>query len=213
MKTTFILGLPRCGSLALSNILNNTNCIAHHEGYDFNIDPTEGEWLDTYAGERWQAAYLDNKSFVSCDISSNPELIYLFLKYSHYNSDLKDVETPTIIIIKTSPHHCIDSIVKLTGDSEVKDAVGLLHTLAAETLSLAATMEVRHKWKVLGIDKHENTNPQQFTRSQMMEIALTTGALNQYSQHELKRIEYLRKCHFSVSSPLLRESMSKIKKN
>jgi len=35
MKATYLLGLPRCGSLALSKIADTYNCLAHHEGGDY----------------------------------------------------------------------------------------------------------------------------------------------------------------------------------
>jgi hypothetical protein len=213
MKTTFIMGVPRCGSLALSIMLNNSYCLAHHEGFDFETAKEGSKWEHTYAGKRWLQAREEGKNFVSCDISMNPPLIFLFKEYlSKLDSyEKSDIETPTIIYINVAISKSCESLLKIIGDKVHFDHLLInLRLLSLSMISTVKYMKDNYKWRGASISKYTNEDPRFFTRSQIMDIATACGANDkdgEFHALEMDRMYYLSRCNLSVSSSLLHESM------
>lgn len=213
MKTTFILGVPRCGSLALSVMLNNFFCLAHHEGFDFETAKEGSKWEHTYAGKRWLQARQEGKNFVSCDISMNPPLIFLFKEYlSKLTAEQKaGIDTPSVIYINVPIHQSCKSLLKIIGDRvEFEHLLNNLRLLSLAMVSTVNYMKDNYGWRGGSISKYTNDDPRFFTWSQIIDIATVCGAINNDSEFntlEMDRMHYLSRCSLSVTTELLHESM------
>lgn len=214
MKTTFLLGLPRCGSLALSVMTNTSSCVSHHEGHDFTVMP---KWRNTYAYTAWMAAKQSKKNYFCCDVSSCLDLISAFLKFKKELSESKD--TFQLIYIESCIDRCVDSFERIGISNAYSYAY--LHGMSHRIRTLLEAAHKDKEWNILEINKEqgESINGSKFfTRSQLTEITRYVGShtndsKSSLSKIELDKLEYLRRCHISLSPDLLNENIKRYSDN
>jgi len=195
MKTTFLIGLPRCGSLALSIMMNNTYCYAHHEGLDFDRK-RERSFDETASSILMNRAHKAGKNYFCCDISCSIDLI---AKYCDHN--LEFGISPTfglqVVHVITAPSQSTESLSILTQSDKVGEKViqasiaALLAKIAEAKYYLSQKLQV----PTLTVTKVGN----RFTMPQIADIANFVGAFNDHDPIEMRKLQYLSDVHCSVN--------------
>ncbi len=173
MKTTFLFGFPRCGSLALSIILSNSRCMAHHEGYDYDVVVgPEKNWNETYAGRLHNIAFQKNRNYVCCDISCSVSLFKAYVNSPKYcgGAQILHIDSP---VPKPSKGHSQQSVSEYCG--HLRNAHLELSTYAAKLgmPQFVVRKEGRH-----------------FLQSQIIDMAKFCGAVPD-NEPEMQRMIYL----------------------
>lgn len=201
MKTTFLLGLPRCGSLALSVIMNNNKCVAHHEGNDYGVMlDYDVPWPKTFAANAELYAATSKKNYLCCDTSVGIELLTARMRYPDAINNVQ------VLFVNSKIARCIDSYERI---GITVDAGSVLHQ-HRKIVHLVYKVE-QLGCKTLTIHKEEEGEKINgscfFSPSQLTEIAWFTGAFDKGNPIEAARMESLRASHISMNPDGMKKSI------
>lgn len=169
---TFLIGLPRCGSLALSRIMDNENCAAHHEGGDYGVTQYE-RFEDSYSFQMLTMALIHGKNYFNCDISCGMRILKLAFESRGFMS-LVMAERVNLIYVNSCPERAYNSMLKLLGLQESKSLMMHLERGSAKMLASATRCKEGKLLNFLTINKNKSDR---FTPSQLTEIAYHCGSL------------------------------------
>lgn len=201
-KTTFLIGLPRCGSLALSVMMDNPYCYAHHEGLDFDRKGIES-FDETASGALMNRAHKAGKNYLCCDTSMSLRLIGL---YCEANVKLGKPATHNLQIIRvvTSIAQSTESMTKLMGFDEGTEEAREIARKILETTILcvnhalvSVSFEIRNVALVPFLTIHKEGN--RFTGEQIKSIALFCGAWPDLDMIEQRKLTYLSDVSMSIT--------------
>ncbi len=194
-KATFVLGLPRCGSLALSIINNNPYCYAHHEGLDFDLKPTDF-FDETAAGILMNRAHKQGKNYLCCDVSQG---IVLVQKYMEWNMACGRAPKDNLQIIRvfTSPTQSTESMSNLLELDEAARKMTHAAIFALLAKITEAAFHFGHDFLVPMLEIHKAGG--RFTKEQIRQIADFAGSWPDNDSIERRKMTYLSGVPFSIT--------------
>jgi hypothetical protein len=210
MKATFLIALPRCGSLALSELMNTDVCLAHHEGNDFN-NVGYGDQLkfeNTYAYKVFRKAEEEGKNYFCCDTSLGIDLFKSFTIYLSENQLAKTIKAQAFFI-RIAPSFVVKSIGRNNIDGFNKDT--MMYTMLAiedEVLNCAEMLyhcgwfETKQAVIIEKTQESEDGTSLRFTATQLTEIAVFTGAADILTEHSLDIINQLEDIIKKAKEPI-----------
>ena len=210
MKATFLIALPRCGSLALSRVMNTESCLTHHEGNDFN-NVGYGDQLKfqhTYAYQVFLQAIQESKDYFCCDTSLGIDLFKSFTKFLVDKQLARTIKVQALFI-RISPAFVVESIRKNNIAGFNKDT--MTYTMLAiedEVLKCAETLYhcgwFETKQAVIIEKTHQNNNGTslRFTVTQLTEIAVFTGAADVLTEKSINIINQLEDIIKNAKEPI-----------
>lgn len=199
MKATFLIALPRCGSLALSELMNTDVCLTHHEGNDFN-NVGYGDQLrfeHTYAYRIFKQSEREGKNYFCCDTSLGIDLFKSFTIYLSENQLAKTVKAQAFFI-RISPAFVVESIRKNNIAGFNKDT--MTYTMlaiedevlkCAETLYHCGWFETKQAVIIEKTHQNDDGTSLRFTVTQLTEIAVFTGAADILTKDSVNIINQL----------------------
>lgn len=178
-KNTFIMGLPRCGSMALSVIMNNDHCFAHHEGLDFEMFDPSKKWYDSFSYKMKCAN--PGKRYFCADITMSRVLFSAACEHSMQFARVDPADCHQILHIYTPTDQAIDSMRRLfqLGGKSLQMVKSSLAKNQDDTMN---TIEeaIKLGFKVTSVHKEGDS----FTVNQLTEIAFFVGALRNDLDYE-----------------------------
>ena len=209
MKATFLISLPRCGSLALSRVMNTESCLTHHEGNDFN-NVGYGDQLrfeHTYAYQVFLQAVQESKNYFCCDTSLGLDLFNSFTKFLVAKQLARTIKVQALFI-RISPAFVVESIRKNNIAGFNKDT--MTYTMlaiedevlkCAETLYHCGWFETKQAVIIEKTHQNDDGTSLRFTVTQLTEIAVFTGAAD-ISSRDIDVINQLEKIIKKSKEPI-----------
>jgi hypothetical protein len=210
MKATFLIALPRCGSLALSELMNTDVCLTHHEGNDFNNVGCGNQlkFENTYAYKVFSKAIDEGKDYFCCDTSLGADLFRSFTYYIAEKKLTKAIKAQALFI-RLAPSFVVKSIGRNNIDGFNKDT--MMYTMLAiedEVLNCAETLyhcgwfETKQAVIIEKTQESEDGTSLRFTATQLTEIAVFTGAADILTEHSLDIINQLEDIIKKAKEPI-----------
>lgn len=216
MKVTFLIALPRCGSLALSVMHNTDHCLAHHEGLDYKytaaLSPDSFKFEDTYAYQAMMQAKKQGKNYFCCDQSTGIKLYASFLTWKE-KSKMEGIEDQVLYIPMNPAFVCKSFLDKGVGDPKnAKIITEALRSKADQYEGLARMMEafdlVSDAKRLLVIAKVSKEDSLTFKWADLIRISQFVGSVDVHNTHEVTRLNHLSMCRMSMSDYYLKKSIA-----
>jgi hypothetical protein len=211
MKTTFLIGLPRCGSFALSLLMNNQKCLAHHEGFDFDlIMKKQMPYPKTDSFKLRESAHKSRRHYFNCDASLSTEHIRGLIK-----DDSVDSGEYQVVMVSSDANRSRDYLYEELVKNGNQKGTGLMNKimqLLTNQIELNMMILLYYKTKnfpLLIIEKDGNPDPRHFTPSQLTDIAKFVGAYPD-TPEERKALAYAARGNISISSEMMQQSLTEI---